>query len=59
MEMPQKIVYEVEYKLITHTRVNRIKIRIVGYIAWLLNRLFKMKIEMIYCGEGFKAKEKK
>ncbi len=59
MRMPQKIVYEVKYKLIPHTRVNKIKIRIVGYIARLLNLLFKVKLEMTYCGEGFKAEEKK
>ena len=53
--MPQKIVYEVEYKLIRHTRVNKIKVRIVGYIAWVLNLLFKVKIEALYNGEGVKA----
>ena len=57
MRMPQKIVYEVEYKLIPHTRVNTIKIRMLMYITWLLNLLFKVKLEMTYCGEGIRAEE--
>ena len=59
MEMPQKIVYEVKYKLISHTRVNKIKIRMLMYIARLLNLLFKVKLEMTYCGEGIRTEEKK
>lgn len=51
MKMPQKLVYEVRYKVIAHIRVNKIKIQTVKYIAKLLNLLFKIKIELIYCEE--------
>ena len=57
MKMPQKLIYEVRYKVIFPRRTNKIKIRMAAYIAWFLNLLFKIKIEMIYDGEGVKVEE--
>jgi len=57
MKMPQKLVYEVKYKVISHAEVNKIKARIVMSAAWLLNLLFKLKIELIYCEEGIKEEK--
>ena len=57
MKMPQKLVYEVKYKVIAHAGVNRIKARIVICAVWLLNLLCKLKIELIYCEEGIKEEK--
>jgi len=52
MKMPSQLVYAVTYKIIAHKRINKIKIIVLSLIAWLLNRLLRVTIEMEYVDEN-------